>query len=79
MAILLLIFTFFIISKGIVDVPLNTHRRQLTIEEKITPLGHQVAFTVTAYFGSQRQPLQMLVDTGSSVLDELTNKNSGHG
>lgn len=33
----------------------------------IDPIGFQIAFTIEMEFGAKRQPMELLLDTGSSV------------
>jgi hypothetical protein len=42
-----------------------------TIDTDIDTIGEQIAFTTQMYFGSASQPMEMLVDTGSSVSSSI--------
>jgi hypothetical protein len=38
-----------------------------SLDSQLSPIGEKIAFTTRVWFGSHRQEMELLVDTGSSV------------
>ena len=68
--------------QGTLDLPLtlrhlSSHGSQSTLrslqqlndslDSQLSPIGEKIAFTTRVWFGSHRQEMELLVDTGSSV------------